>query len=40
MWTTFDMPGDIAYPRFMIAVNRKFITMPSSKDGQHGIAVF
>lgn len=28
------------FPRFMVAVNRKFITMPSPKDGQHGLAVF
>jgi len=28
------------YPRFMVAVNRKFVTLPSPKDGQHGLAVF
>lgn len=28
------------FPRFMVAVNRKFITMPSPKDGQDGLAIF
>ena len=28
------------YPRFMVAVANKVVTLPSPKDGQHGLAVF
>ncbi len=34
------IPDPADFPRYMVAVNRKFITMPSPNDGQHGLAVF
>jgi hypothetical protein len=35
-----DVPGDIAFPRFMIAVPPNVSTIRSPIDGQEGLAVF
>jgi len=34
-----DVPGDIAFPRFIVAVAHKLVTLPSPKDGPEGLAV-